>query len=168
MAVLSLNGCSSSAPDKAKIIVIEKSLNLDKTKQDSPPDNAKSEKNIAPSAKKKEILKDYAPIPVMGKIIQTFSKQNPQIVFETEQAQPVRAILDGIVIYDENPKNHDKTIVIKHPLGFYSFYTPNQNLKIKNGMRVKKGQIIASTQASNFYFKIKKFSTPINPIKYLK
>ncbi len=59
-------------------------------------------------------------------------------------------------------------IIIKHPLGFYSTYTQNQSLKVKDGDNVTKGQVIALTSNNDFYFEMKKFETPINPLKYLK
>jgi lipoprotein NlpD len=65
-------------------------------------------------------------------------------------------------------KSYGKMIIIKHPLGFYSTYTQNQSLKVKNGDKIKKGQVIALTGKGDFYFEMKKFETPINPLKYLK
>jgi lipoprotein NlpD len=44
----------------------------------------------------------------------------------------------------------------------------NQTLQVQSGDKVKKGQVIATTGKNNFYFEMKKFETPINPIKYLK
>jgi lipoprotein NlpD len=65
-------------------------------------------------------------------------------------------------------KSYGKMIIIKHPLGFYSTYTQNQSLKVKHGDKIKKGQVIALTGKGDFYFEMKKFETPINPLKYLK
>jgi hypothetical protein len=42
-----------------------------------------------------------------------------------------------------------------------------KTLQVQSGNKVKKGQIIATTGKNNFYFEMKKFETPINPIKYL-
>jgi lipoprotein NlpD len=81
----------------------------------------------------------------------------------------VRAVKDGMVVYSGNKnKKNGKTIIIKHALGFYSSYMQNQTLQVQSGDKVKKGQVIATTGKNNFYFEMKKFETPINPIKYLK
>ena len=108
-------------------------------------------------------------IPVAGRIIQTFSKNHQGLSFATNFAQAVRAVKDGTVVYSGNKnKKNGKTIIIKHALGFYSSYMQNQTLQVQSGDKVKKGQVIATTGKNNFYFEMKKFETPINPIKYLK
>ncbi|SHN93038.1 murein hydrolase activator EnvC family protein [bacterium endosymbiont of Bathymodiolus sp. 5 South] len=108
-------------------------------------------------------------IPVAGRIIKTFSKDHQGLSFATNFAQAVRAVKDGMVVYSGNKnKKNGKTIIIKHSLGFYSSYMQNQTLQVQSGDKVKKGQVIATTGKNNFYFEMKKFETPINPIKYLK
>jgi lipoprotein NlpD len=108
-------------------------------------------------------------IPVAGRIIKTFSKDHQGLSFATNFAQAVRAVKDGMVVYSGNKnKKNGKTIIIKHALGFYSSYMQNQTLQVQSGDKVKKGQVIATTGKNNFYFEMKKFETPINPIKYLK
>ena len=93
----------------------------------------------------------------------------PALLFNTKPGQEVRAIRDGIITYSGNKmKSFGKMLIIKHPLGFYSSYTQNQSLKVERGDQVKKGQIIALTGINDFYFEMKKFKTPINPLKYLK
>jgi len=59
-------------------------------------------------------------------------------------------------------------IVIRHPLGFYSTYTQSQSLRVSVGDKIKKNQVIASTNSHPFYFEMKKFKQTINPLKYLK
>ncbi|SMN14483.1 Lipoprotein NlpD [uncultured Candidatus Thioglobus sp.] len=116
-----------------------------------------------PTAKKAQF------IPVTGEIIKGFSKKHQGLTFNTSPGQVVRAIRDGIVVYSGNKmKSHGEMIIIKHPLGFYSSYTQNQTLKVVSGNKVKKGQIVALTGKNNFYFEMKKFKTPINPLNYLK
>ncbi len=156
--LMTLSGCFSSSP-KPSVIVVEKSINqqnIDQARLGSP---IKAVKNP----------KKTPNIPVVGKVVKTFSEQHPGLTFNTQPNQPVRAILDGIVAYSGGKtKSLGKMIVIKHPLGFYSSYTQNQSLKVKSGDEVKRGQVIALTGTDNFYFEMKKFKVPINPLKYLK
>ena len=162
---MTLNGCFSSSP-KPDVIIVEKSfnqqnrnLNLYNTKQSNP----------VPTLPKKKIQKKSWNIPVTGKVVKTFSKKHQGLTFNTKLGQTVRAIRDGTVVYSgDKMKSHGKMIIIKHPLGFYSSYTQNQSLKVKSGDEVKRGQVIALTGTDNFYFEMKKFETPINPLKYLK
>lgn len=161
-----LSGCFSSSP-KSKVIIIEKSINqhnIDQTRL------ANNEVIVNETKKnQKQVAKSSWSIPVAGKVVKTFSKQHTGLTFNTKPGQNVRAIRDGVVAYSGNKmKSHGKMIIIKHPLGFYSAYTQNQSLKVIDGDKVKKGQIIASTGQDDFYFEMKKFETPINPLKYLK
>ena len=164
---MALSGCLSSSP-KPAVIIVEKSINqqnIDQTRLES--------KSEAIEESKKTIIKEVSTkswdIPVTGKVVKTFSKKHQGLTFNTKSGQAVRAIRDGVVTYSgDNIKGHGKMITIKHPLGFYSSYTQNQSLSVDNGDEVNKGQIIALTGNNDFYFEMKKFETPINPLKYLK
>jgi len=164
---ITLSGCLSSSP-KPAVIIVEKSINqqnIDQTRLES--------KSEAIEESKKTIIKEVSTkswdIPVTGKVVKTFSKKHQGLTFNTKPGQAVRAIRDGVVTYSgNNIEGHGKMITIKHPLGFYSSYTQNQSLSVDNGDEVKKGQIIALTSNNDFYFEMKKFKAPINPLKYLK
>ncbi len=142
---ITLVGCYSNERNKLTIpVVVDKSID------------------------KKKIDSEYF-FPIAGKIIRSFSKNHQGITFATNSGQLVRAIKSGIVVYSgDKIKNNSKVVIIKHQLGFYSYYAHNKTLQVKDGDKVKKGQVIAYTGKNNFYFEMKKFKTPINPIKYLK
>ncbi|NYT52027.1 MAG: M23 family metallopeptidase [Candidatus Vesicomyosocius endoextente] len=135
-----------------EVIIIEKSTNLENIKKISKKINRWS-------------------MPVEGNISKTFSIKNEHLglTFDTNTGKNVRTIRNGKVVYAGNKiKNHGKMIIIRHPFGFYSSYTQNKTLMVKNGDSVTKGQIIAITSKVPFYFEMKKFQQPINPLKYLK
>jgi lipoprotein NlpD len=69
---------------------------------------------------------------------------------------------------DSQLKSQGKIIIIKHLNGFYSIYTQNQNLLIREGDTVRRGQVIATTGRQKFYFEIKRFSKFLNPKLFLK
>lgn len=166
IVAMALSGCLSSS-NKPQVVIIEKSINqhnIDQTRLANNVAIVKKTKQI----KKKTSKKSWT-IPVAGKIIKTFSKKHTGLTFNTKPNQDVRAIRDGVVVYSgDKMKSYGKMIIIKHPLGFYSTYTQNQSLEVKYGDKIKKGQVIALTSKDNFYFEMKKFETPINPLKYLK
>jgi len=166
---IALSGCFSST--KNKVVIVEKSFNQQNINQNSWTDkttNFKKTKQKSSDKKNKSIKKSWS-IPVSGKIVKNFSKNHLGLTFKTQSGQSVRAIRDGKVVYSgDKMKSHGKMIIIKHPLGFYSSYTQNQILKVTDGDEVSKGQIIAVTGKTPFYFEMKKFSSPINPLKYLK
>jgi lipoprotein NlpD len=165
---MTLSGCFSSSP-KPNVIIVEKSINQKNINQTRLESLVKGVKESKKKSTKKKIQKKSWNIPVTGKVVKTFSKKHQGLTFNTKPSQTVRAIRDGTVVYSgDKMKSHGKMIIIKHPLGFYSSYTQNQSLKVKSGDKVKRGQVIALTGTDNFYFEMKKFETPINPLKYLK
>ncbi|HIG89158.1 M23 family metallopeptidase [Candidatus Thioglobus sp.] len=164
---IALSGCFSSA--KKEVIIVEKSFNQQNISETPWTEETTSyKKTKQKSGNKKKTRKSWS-IPVNAKVIKTFSKSQSGLTFDTKTGQQVRAIREGKVVYSgDKMKSHGKMIIIKHPLGFYSSYTQNKTLKVADGDKVNKGQIIAITGKTPFYFEMKKFSEPINPLKYLK
>lgn len=167
-----LISCFSDSPKK-RVVIIDKSTRWENINPVRFSENTQAKKSITQKFVKKTVKKTAVrkskSIPVTGKIVKYFSKKHPGIVINTRPNQTVRAIRKGVVVYSgDKMKSHGKMIIIKHPLGFYSSYTRNQTLKVQSGDKIKKGQIIALTGKNNFYFEMKKFETPIDPLKYLK
>jgi lipoprotein NlpD len=169
LVLLLMTGCFSS---QQGVIIVEKSFNLQNISQQKLTNNPTNTKRV-----KQKIVKNISKktntwsIPVESNISQTFSTKNKHLglTFDTKTGQNVRAIRDGEVVYVGNKmKSHGKMIIIRHPFGFYSSYTQNKDLIVENGDSVTKGQIIAITSKVPFYFEMKKFKQPINPLKYLK
>lgn len=106
--------------------------------------------------------------PVEASIAKHFSKQHPGLTFDTEPGQAVYATRKGKVVVSGNKEPYGNTIIIKHRFGFYTTYAHNQSLEVGIGDNIAKGQLIARTGDTAFYFAMKKFSTFINPEKYLK
>ena len=162
----------SCFPEKTKkpVVIIDRSTGQENISSEHFSITPKPKKEVIDrKTSEKRKITNSALIPVAAKIIKTFSKNHQGLSFATNAGQVVRAVKSGTVVYSGNKaKNNAKMIIIKHPLGFYSYYMQNQTLQAQNGDKVEKGQIIATTGKNNFYFEMKKFETPINPIKYLK
>ncbi len=163
--LLLMTGCFSS---QQEVIIVEKSINSQNISQYKLINTKRTKQRIVRKINRKT---NKWSIPVKGNIRDTFSTKNKHLglTFDTRTGQNVRAIRDGEVVYVGNKmKNHGKMIAIRHPFGFYSLYTQNKDLIVKNGDAVVEGQIIAITSKVPFYFEMKKFKQPINPLKYLK
>lgn len=158
-------GCFLDAPNKHTTIIIDKSTG----QENNLPRFPEAVKRFVKKPLKTLLTQQKEFVPVNAKLIKTFSKKHPGLTFNTHPNQTVRAIRNGVVVYSgEKTAIYGKMIIIKHPLGFYSSYAHNQTLKVQNGDKIKKRQIIAVTGTDNFYFAMKKFETPIDPLKYLK
>ena len=147
---LILSGCLTNNPDQ--VTVVEKSFNkvLD--------DNQVTSNN-----------KNWS-LPVDAEILKKFSIENnhPGLTYDNVLGQDVRAVRKGEVVYSgDKMTSYGKMIIIKHAYGFYSIYNQNQEIYVSEGDSIEKGQVIAITGNKPFYFEMKKYEEPINPLKYL-
>ena len=147
---LILSGCLTNDP--GQVTVVEKSFNkvLD--------ENQVASKN-----------KNWS-LPVDAEILKKFSLENnhPGLTYDNLLGQDVRAVRKGEVVYSgDKMTSYGKMIIIKHAYGFYSIYNQNQEIYVSEGDSIEKGQVIAITGNKPFYFEMKKYEEPINPLKYL-
>ena len=113
--------------------------------------------------------------PASGKVIRAFGDGANQrgISIAGKLGQPVHASASGRVIFSGTGiRGFGKLIVIKHNSTFLSVYAHNNNLLVKEGQNVAKGQKIAemgSTDADQvrLHFEIRRFGKPVDPMKLL-
>jgi lipoprotein NlpD len=86
---------------------------------------------------------------------------------------PVLAAANGKVVYSGTGlRGYGKLVIIKHNNTYLSAYAHNQNILVKEGEEVKKGQKIAEmgstdTEQVKLHFEIRKQGKPVDPSKYL-
>ena len=112
--------------------------------------------------------------PVRGKIIATFNDASSKgIAISGKLGQPVLASAPGRVIFSGSGiRGFGKLIVIKHNNTYLSVYAHNNELLVKEGQNISRGQKIAemgSTDADQvkLHFEIRRFGKPIDPLKLL-
>jgi lipoprotein NlpD len=113
--------------------------------------------------------------PAAGKVVSTFNDgaNLKGIGIAGKLGQPVLASAPGRVIFSGTGiRGFGKLIVIKHNNTFLSVYAHNNQLLVKEGQNVAKGQRIAemgSTDADQvkLHFEIRRFGKPVDPIKLL-
>jgi lipoprotein NlpD len=113
--------------------------------------------------------------PAAGRVVSTFndSANLKGIGISGKLGQPVLASAPGRVIFSGTGiRGFGKLIVIKHNNTFLSVYAHNNQLLVKEGQNVTKGQRIAemgSTDADQvkLHFEIRRFGKPVDPIKLL-
>jgi len=153
---LILSGCLTNEP--GQVTVVEKSFNkiLDDNQNNSKVKAASDNRNWS--------------LPVDAEILKKFSIENnhPGLTYDNVLGQDVRAVRKGEVVYSgDKITSYGKMIIIKHAYGFYSIYNQNQEIYVSEGDSIDKGQVIAVTGNKPFYFEMKKYEEPINPLKYL-
>ena len=112
--------------------------------------------------------------PVRGKVIATFNDASSKgIAIAGRLGQPVLASAPGRVIFSGSGiRGFGKLVVIKHNNTYLSVYAHNNELVVKEGQNVSKGQKIAemgSTDADQvkLHFEIRRYGKPIDPLKLL-
>lgn len=157
LLLIFLSSCLTNQP--GQVTVEEKSFNvIDVT----------SSKTSSKSSKT-NIKKDWS-LPVDASILKNYSEKDGHfgLTYNNSSGQEVRAIRKGEVVYSgDRMASYGKMIIIKHSYGFYSIYNQNQELLVSEGDTIEKGQLIALTGDKPFYFEMKKYEEPINPLKYL-
>jgi murein DD-endopeptidase MepM/ murein hydrolase activator NlpD len=117
--------------------------------------------------------------PVRGRIIAGFGtkpngEKNDGINLAVPAGTSVKAVEAGTVIYAGNElAGYGNLILIRHADGWVSAYAHNQDLLVKRGDVVKRGQIIAhagmtgSVTSPQVHFELRKGAKPVNPLDYL-
>lgn len=112
--------------------------------------------------------------PASGRIIGTFDEaSNKGVDIAGKPGDPVLASAGGKVVYaGSGLRGYGKLVIIKHDANYLTAYAHNQQLLVKEGDSVDKGQKIAelgSTDADRpkLHFEIRKQGRPVDPMKYL-
>ena len=152
-----LSGCLTNQP--GQVVVEEKSFNA-----------VESSSQVSISKSNKSNVKKNWSLPVDSPIQKNYSEKDGHygLTFNNAPGQEVRSVRKGEVVYSgDRMASYGKMIIIKHAYGFYSIYNQNQKLLVSEGDTIEKGELIAITGDKPFYFEMKKYEEPINPLKYL-
>ena len=112
--------------------------------------------------------------PASGKLIGTFSEGgNKGIDINGKAGDAVLAAGSGKVVYSGTGlRGYGKLVIVKHNNTYLTAYAHNQNVLVKEGQSVSKGQKIAemgNTDADQvkLHFEIRRQGKPIDPLKQL-
>lgn len=112
--------------------------------------------------------------PAGGKIIASFNDTSSKGVdIAGKLGDPVYAAANGRVVYaGTGLRGYGKLLIVKHDNSFLSAYAHNQNLLVKEGQAVNKGQKIAElgdtdSDRPKLHFEVRRQGKPVDPVKYL-
>ena len=118
--------------------------------------------------------------PVQGKMIATFGSsehgsRNDGINIHAPAGTAFKAVENGVVAYADNElKGFGNLILIKHADGWITAYAHAQDLIVKKGQTVKRGDIIGhvgstgNVKTPQLHFEIRKGTKAVDPMNYLK
>ena len=112
--------------------------------------------------------------PASGKVVGTFSEgASKGVDIAGKAGDPVLAAGNGKVVYSGTGlRGYGKLVIVKHNNTYLSAYAHNQNVLVKEGQSVTKGQKIAemgNTDADQvkLHFEVRRQGKPVDPLKYL-
>jgi lipoprotein NlpD len=114
-------------------------------------------------------------MPTSGRLIAGFSESDNRkgVDIVGARGQAVVASASGKVVYSGSGlRGYGKLIIIKHNKTYLSAYAHNDQINVREGQNVSKGQKIAEMGNSDadqvkLHFEIRKFGKPVDPAKYL-
>lgn len=117
--------------------------------------------------------------PVKGRVISGFGTKpdgghNDGINISVPQGTPVKAAENGVVAYAGSElKGYGNLVLVRHANNWVSAYANNEELLVKRGDKVSRGQVIAkagttgSVSQPQVHFELRKGSRPVDPTKYM-
>lgn len=151
-----------------------------KPKPEVKPETVKAE-NVKPDNKVESVAADSGDdeiewsMPTQGKLIAGFSEADNRkgIDIAGKLGQPIFASAPGKVVYSGSGlRGYGKLLIIKHNKTYLSAYAHNDQLLVKEGDTVTRGQKIAemgnsdSTQVE-LHFEVRRLGKPVDPANYL-
>lgn len=118
--------------------------------------------------------------PTTGRIIASFGGRpdgthNDGINLAVPLGTDVHAAESGVVAYAGNElKGYGNLVLLRHDNGWVTAYAHNDELLVKRGQKVKRGQVIAkagktgSVDQPQVHFELRQGSKPVDPLPYLE
>ncbi|MEZ5931088.1 MAG: M23 family metallopeptidase [Alphaproteobacteria bacterium] len=117
--------------------------------------------------------------PVYGKMIGTFEQRGATghsggVNIAARKGTPVRASENGVVAYaGEALSGYGRLVMLRHAEGYVTLYAHNDEILVREGDVVKRGQTIAEVgetgdvDQSQLHFELRKGKAPIDPTEVL-
>lgn len=117
--------------------------------------------------------------PVQGRIISEFGTKadgghNDGINVAVPVGTSVKAAENGVVAYaGDELKGYGNLVLIRHSNNWVSAYAHNEEILVKRGDQVRRGQVIAKAGRTGqvnqpqLHFELRKGSRPVDPTKYM-
>lgn len=121
-----------------------------------------------------------AGLPLQGKIIKSFStdadtrkKEHSGVDISARIGTEIRATADGVIDSVGQDKKYGNLVIINHENGYKTYYSSCSEIFVKEGERVKKGDVIALSGRTgkptpHLHYEIRKDGVPVDPGEYIK
>lgn len=106
--------------------------------------------------------------------IRKYKQHHNGVDLSAPEGTPIRAVLDGIVVYSSRYKGYGNLVTIMHRGGFTTLYGHCQRIVVQTGQKVHAGQIIAYSGSTglatgpHLHFEIRYNGRPVDPELLIK
>lgn len=111
--------------------------------------------------------------PTSGNILQGYGGSSKGIDYGGNAGQPILAAASGKVVYAGNGlRGYGNLIIVQHNQTYLTAYGNNQNILVKEGQQVKRGQQIATmgntdAKRTQLHFELRENGQPQDPSRFL-
>lgn len=124
--------------------------------------------NQVPKSQSTAKSDDELALPVNGNVSETFQSNGSGIHIAPDGTAVVRSIDDGVVVFNGNKRDTQKTIVVQHADGSKTTYGKLSTINVHLYEHVRKDEVIgdftASDEAQEVFFSIEKNHQFIDPV----
>ncbi|MCD6412623.1 MAG: M23 family metallopeptidase [Elusimicrobia bacterium] len=142
-------------------------------------------KEISQYLKEQRLIARATPAiwPLFGRLTSGFAWRTHPITGKPEfhrgldianlKGTPIRATADGRVVFAGWAGNLGKAVVLSHRMGYTTFYGHCDQVFVKQGQKIKRGQIIASvgmtgmTTGPHVHYEVRRWGKPLNPMYFV-
>lgn len=111
-------------------------------------------------------------MPVSGHILTYFGEQNTQghkshgLYIDVPHNSDVKSPFQGKVAFSGAFRHYSNVVIIDHNQGYHSLLMGFQNVSVKVGDLVQKGQILGQTGLDLFFLELRRHLQPIDPMPW--
>ena len=115
--------------------------------------------------------------PLRGVLYGRFGKKGSEphdgIDLAAPEGTPVKTAAEGQVLYAGEQRGYGLIVIVEHSPELVTLYAHNRDLRVKNGQRVRRGQVIATvgesgkTSGPHLHFEVREGGAPVDPLPLL-
>lgn len=168
------NGFSKLLHEKGLLAKKEKKRTAQEHKHGK---SASPDKKVVQTDSGIEIDRDRFHWPIVGEISSPYGirhgRRHDGIDIRSPIGTPIKAAADGEVSYCKRMRGYGNIVLLKHGNDFFTVYAHNSVNLVKQGQKIKQGQVIAKVGRTgratgpHLHFEVRDGSKPRNPLFFL-
>ncbi|MCP3137474.1 M23 family metallopeptidase [Pyxidicoccus xibeiensis] len=146
-------------------------------RREEPPSRSRPLSRAGPGARPRVATQGMIDWPLRGVLYGRFGKKGKEphdgVDLAAPKGTPVKTAQAGTVLYAGEQRGYGNIVIVEHSQQLITLYAHNQDLRVKTGQRVLRGQVIATvgesgkTSGPHLHFEVRMDGKPVDPLDYL-